>query len=103
MTPSKVYFTDLRTSYKKNLLDKLAGLLDIMDLKDMVPPRSLVAIKLHFGERGNVAFVRPNFIRRIVDYTRELGAYPFLTDTNTLYSGTLYIMHGVFQNSKTRA
>ena len=54
----------------------------------MVPPRSLVAIKLHFGERGNVAFVRPNFIRQIVDYTRELGAFPFLTDTNTLYSGT---------------
>jgi uncharacterized Fe-S center protein len=37
---------------------------------------------------GNLAFIRPNFIRRIVDYTKELGASPFLTDTNTLYAGT---------------
>jgi uncharacterized Fe-S center protein len=88
MAPSKVYFTDLRASFKKNLLSKLTALLESVDLKGIIPPRSLVAVKLHFGEMGNLAFIRPNFIRRIVDYTKELGASPFLTDTNTLYAGT---------------
>ena len=47
-----------------------------------------MAIKLHFGEKGNTAFIRPNFIRAIVDRVRSLGGHPFLTDANTLYAGT---------------
>ena len=85
---SKVFFSDLRASYKENLLSKVGRLLDSFDLKRMMPPRSLVAIKLHFGEKGNIAFIRPNFIRCIVDRIKTLGAAPFLTDTNTLYVGT---------------
>jgi uncharacterized Fe-S center protein len=88
MPSSKVYFADLRTSYKENLLEKFIRLIGILDLRDVVPPRSLVAIKLHFGEKGNTAFVRPLFIRKIVDYIKGLDASPFLTDTNTLYAGT---------------
>lgn len=85
---SKVYFADLRASPKENLLDKMVRLMDMIDLKSIVPPRSLVAIKLHFGEKGNLAFIRPNYIRRIVDYVKDLEANPFLTDSNTLYAGT---------------
>ncbi len=85
---SKVYFSDLRTSYKENLLSKLARLIDSGGLEDFITPRSLVAIKLHFGEKGNTAFIRPLFIRRIVDQVKDLGASPFLTDCNTLYAGT---------------
>jgi len=88
MEKSKVYFTDLRSSFTKNLLSKTTALMDIVDLKGAIAPRSLTAIKLHFGERGNLAFIRPNFIRRIVDYIKECEAFPFLTDTNTLYSGS---------------
>jgi hypothetical protein len=87
MEPSKVYFTDLRASFKTNLLSKVTSLLDNIELKGAVTPRGLTAIKLHFGEKGNLAFIRPNFIRRIVDYVVKCGASPFLTDTNTLYSG----------------
>lgn len=88
MSESMVYFADLRASPKENLLSKIGRLMDMMDLKDIVPPRSLVAIKLHFGEKGNLAFIRPNFIRKIVDRIKALGASPFLTDSNTLYAGT---------------
>jgi len=62
--------------------------MDESGFKDLIAPRSLVAIKLHFGEKGNTAFIRPVFIRRIVDRVKELGGIPFLTDTNTLYAGT---------------
>ena len=87
MESSKVYFADLRASFKRNLLSKVTSLLENLDLKGILSPRSLTAVKLHFGEKGNLAFIRPNFIRRIVDYIKECDAYPFLTDTNTLYSG----------------
>ena len=88
MSESKVYFADFRASVKENLLAKIVRLMDTLGLKEIVPPRSLVAIKLHFGEKGNLAFIRPNYIRQIVDYIKETGSSPFLTDSNTLYAGT---------------
>jgi len=88
MTTSIVYFTNLRSSYRDNLLSKLHRLLDHMNTRNCFTPRNLVAIKLHFGEKGNMAFVRPNYIRLIVDYIKGLGAQPFLTDTNSLYAGS---------------
>jgi uncharacterized Fe-S center protein len=88
MPSAKVYFSDLRASAKENILSKLGRLMDNGGIEEIIMPRSLVAIKLHFGERGNTAFVSPLFIRRIVDRVKELGAVPFLTDTNTLYAGT---------------
>jgi len=63
-------------------------LMDRCGLEDIMPHRGLVAIKLHFGEKGNTAFIRPLFIRPIVDSVKELGASPFLTDTHPLYAGT---------------
>ena len=88
MSTGKVYFTDMRSSAKENLLAKVVRLADRLDLKQIVPPRGLVAIKVHFGEKGNTAYIRPPFVRQIVDRVRALGALPFLTDANTLYVGT---------------
>jgi len=78
----------LRASAKENLLAKVVRLADMLDLKQIVPVRGLVAIKLHFGEKGNTAYIRPPFVRQIVDRVKALGAFPFLTDANTLYVGT---------------
>jgi len=88
VSTSKVYFTNLRASAKENLLAKVVRLANMLDLKQIIPPRGLVAIKLHFGEKGNTAYIRPTFIRQLVDRVRALGAFPFLTDANTLYAGT---------------
>jgi uncharacterized Fe-S center protein len=85
---AKVYFADLRTKVSRNLLDKVGELLDAVELSKRIKGKGTVAIKLHFGERGNTAYVRPVFLRRIVERVRELGGRPFLTDTNTLYGGT---------------
>ncbi|MFC1883342.1 DUF362 domain-containing protein [Thermodesulfobacteriota bacterium] len=57
-------------------------------MEKSIRPGNLVAVKLHFGEKGNSAFIRPVFIRQIVDNLKSMGAHPFLTDTNTLYAGT---------------
>ncbi|MDR0977289.1 MAG: DUF362 domain-containing protein [Prevotellaceae bacterium] len=87
MVPAKVYYTDLRTSPTSNLLDKMERLMrragfDKMPLKD-----SFVAIKIHFGEPGNLAYLRPNYAVRVGKILEAQGAKPFLTDCNTLYSG----------------
>ena len=88
MSKSEVYFMDIRASAKENLLGRVVRLADRLDLKQIVPARALVAIKLHFGEKGNTAYIRPTFVRQIVDRVKALGAFPFLTDANTLYAGT---------------
>jgi uncharacterized Fe-S center protein len=46
-----------------------------------------VAIKIHFGEPGNLAFLRPNFSKTVADRIKALGGMPFLTDSNTLSVG----------------
>ena len=48
---------------------------------------SFTAIKIHFGEPGNLAYIRPNYAARMANLLRSFGAKPFLTDCNTLYSG----------------
>ncbi len=45
-------------------------------------------MKIHFGESGNTAHIRPQLVRKIIDALKGLGAKPFLTDTNTLYVGS---------------
>ena len=83
-----VYFSDLKVQSGKTLLDKLDILLDRANLKEKIREKDLVAIKLHFGEKGNTAYVRPIFLRRVVDRVRQCKGKPFLTDTNTLYTGS---------------
>jgi uncharacterized Fe-S center protein len=88
MKPSTVYGMDLSAKWKENLLQKLGRLLERAGLARVVGRRDLVAVKLHFGETGNLAFIRPPFLRRIVEAVRAAGGEPFLTDANTLYAGT---------------
>ena len=87
MEKSKVYFTDLRTSPTSNLLDKMERLVKKAGIARLPLKDSFVAVKIHFGEPGNLAYIRPNYAARMADVLRGLGAKPFLTDCNTLYSG----------------
>ena len=63
---SKVYFIDFRADHQNNFMSKLERLLDACGLADMVGQRDLTAVKIHFGEMGNAAFIRPIYLRRIV-------------------------------------
>ena len=86
---SKVYFHNLRAKGdKSNRISKVADLFDKADLGQMIHDGDLTAIKLHFGERGNDGFISPVLVRPVVDRVKGRGGQPFLTDTNTLYSGS---------------
>lgn len=84
---SKVYFTDFRVKNGVNLLDKLRRLMLKANIKDIDFNNKFTAIKLHFGEPGNLAYLRPNYAKVVADLVKELGGKPFLTDCNTLYVG----------------
>lgn len=85
--PSKVFFTNFRTSMSENLLKKLQRLIVAAGIKGIDFSDKYVAIKIHFGEPGNLAYLRPNYAKVVVDLVKELGGKPFLTDCNTLYVG----------------
>ncbi len=87
MASSKVYFTDMHTCQGSNLLQKMEKLLRKAGLDRMDLDGKLVAVKLHFGEPGNLAYIRPNFAAVLVRMIKEKGGRPFLTDCNTLYMG----------------
>ncbi len=85
---SRVYFVDLHLKKKTTLLEKVDVLLEALELSGRFRKGALVAVKLHFGEEGNLAHLRPQWVRRVVEYLRRLEVKPFLTDTNTLYRGS---------------
>lgn len=87
MDKSKVYFTDFRARPGYNLLQKLQRLIKTAGIENINFENKYVAIKLHFGEPGNLAFLRPNYAKAVADVVKELGGKPFLTDCNTLYVG----------------
>ncbi len=82
-----VYFADLRTGAKENLFDKISRLMQCSGMSESISAGDLVAVKVHFGERGNHSFIRPVFLRRIVEELQKQKALPFLTDSSTLYPG----------------
>ena len=84
---SKVYFADLRADYHENLQQKLTRLMKTAGMGDIDFKDKYAAIKLHFGEPGNLAFLRPNWAKTVADFIKERGGKPFLTDCNTLYVG----------------
>lgn len=86
---SKVYFAGLRARREsESLLAKTARLFDRAGLGQIIAPGDLVGIKVHFGERGNTTFIRPIYVRQVVDRVRAAGGNPYLVDSNTLYIGS---------------
>ena len=88
MEKSKVYFTSFKTSFTENLMQKLARLVKTAGIENIDFQDHYAAIKIHFGEYGNLAFLRPNYAKVVADLCKEQGGMPFLTDCNTLYPGS---------------
>ncbi len=85
---SRVYYSNLRTTDNRSLLEKLDRLLEKSGFDTIDFNNHYAAIKLHFGESGNLAFLRPNWAKVVVDRVKKNGGKAFLTDCNTLYVGS---------------
>jgi uncharacterized Fe-S center protein len=105
MGTAKVYFTDMRCAVGESLLAKLDRLIVKAGIGGIDFKQKYAAIKIHFGEPGNLAFLRPNFAKVVADRIRALGGMPFLTDCNTLYVGrrnnALVHLDAAFENGYT--
>lgn len=84
---SKVYFWNLRASMKAPFELRMKRLLKQTKINDHFSTGDLVALKIHFGEKGVTGFLRPPWLKPIIDFIKKTGAKPFLTDASTLYVG----------------
>ncbi len=87
MEPSKVYFVDMVAKPDRNMLDKLNILLERAGAGSLDYKDKFSAIKIHFGEPGNLAYIRPNYVAVVSAFIKARGGRPYLTDANTLYTG----------------
>ena len=86
---AQVYCTDFRTkAFGDGLPTKLQKLMKKAGIGQIDMDGKFVAIKMHFGELGNVSYLRPNYARAVVEVVKKLGGKPFLTDCNTMYPGS---------------
>ena len=69
------------------MLKKLEKLVMAAGIENIDFKKKFTAINVHFGEPGNLAFIRPNYASKVVKIIKQMGGKPFLTDANTLYSG----------------
>ena len=84
---SQVCFADMHAKAGDSILAKFERLIekagiDQIDFKD-----KFVAVKVHVGEVGNMAFLRHQYAKVLCDHIKARGGKPFLTDCNTLYVG----------------
>lgn len=86
---SKVYFTNLSSkSGDDNLLCRIRNLFEKAGAGISYKKGELIALKVHFGEKGLDTFIRPVQVSPIAEAVKEAGGKPFLADTNTLYTGS---------------
>lgn len=87
MAESNVFFTSMRVAPDDSVPAKLLRLLKAAGLKDLDLKDKYVAIKTHFGEQGNVTYLKPIYTRTIAKEIKRQGGKPFVTDCSTLYGG----------------
>ena len=73
MEKSKVYFTDFRATNGQTLLQKLEKLMIRAGMEQIDFENKFGAIKIHFGEPGNLAYLRPNYAKVVADLVKKTG------------------------------
>ncbi|MBN2509602.1 MAG: DUF362 domain-containing protein [Spirochaetales bacterium] len=84
---STVFFTTMATRQGNSLEHKFIRMLRKTGIEGLISPGDLVAIKVHVGEQQNLGYLNQNYARLVVEEVKKAGGKPFLTDTNTLYTG----------------
>jgi uncharacterized Fe-S center protein len=86
--PSNVFLTEITTQTEQDQWhQKTQKLLRSVGIKNAISPNQLVAVKMHFGEKGNVTHLQPRHIEPIIRAVKRYQARPFLMDTSVLYRG----------------
>ncbi|MFX0045089.1 MAG: DUF362 domain-containing protein [Candidatus Hermodarchaeota archaeon] len=87
MSKSIVYFSDRNAKTYYNMLDKLEDIFNSLGLDKEIQPGEKVMIKTHYGQYGNTNYLRPAYVRKVVDLVHAAGAHPFVAETTGLGYG----------------
>lgn len=81
MAKPRVFFTDRKAEPYYNMLDKLEHVLKELGLPQAIGEGDKVMIKTHFGQWGNTNYIRPAYVRKVVELVRSKGAEPFVAES----------------------
>ncbi|NLT95562.1 MAG: DUF362 domain-containing protein [Clostridia bacterium] len=85
---SKVWFAPLSTEQETNIIsNKVMALYHAAGFDRIFKPNEFTAVKIHFGEKNNTGYIKPQWIKPLLEQIKIHGSKVFLTDTNTLYRG----------------
>jgi len=85
---SRVYFIPAnKQDGDKSLAEKAEKLYLELGLNQKIEKDSFVALKIHFGEKGNTGYIKPAWLDRIIRQLQSKTPRAYFTDTNTLYVG----------------
>ncbi len=85
---SRVYFVRAEGTEAANALgQKARAVLAPTGFLERLAPEDFVALKIHFGEKGNAGHIQPAWIADLTSEIARKAPRTFLTDSNTLYTG----------------
>jgi len=87
--PSEVFFLPAEEKEGHEILaDKTKRIYEALGLENTLDEDSFVGIKIHFGEKGNTGYIKPEWLKHLIDKLKKRKSKIYMTDTNTLYRGS---------------
>ena len=84
-----VYFIPAKEDESaQSLSEKTKKLFQRLNFIEHIDKNSFVALKIHFGEKGNKGYIKPLWLLDTINAIKGRSKRVFLTDTNTLYVGS---------------
>ncbi|MCD6515996.1 MAG: DUF362 domain-containing protein [Candidatus Aminicenantes bacterium] len=88
MTSSNVFLIPAREDEgTQRLSEKTKKIFQRLNFTEHIEKNSFVALKIHFGEKGNKGHIKPLWLLDTINVIKSRSNRVFLTDTNTLYVG----------------
>jgi hypothetical protein len=86
---SRVFFIRATRQEDPQLIARKAKAIYLaLGLNEKIEAEDFVALKIHFGEKGNTGHIKPRWITGIIDEVLKKSQRAFLSDSNTLYIGS---------------
>lgn len=85
---SQVYFIPAaREEGTEIIAAKAERIYLVTGFQDRLNQNDFVGLKIHFGEKGNTGYIKPAWLKKMINRIKEKTSRAFFTDNNTLYLG----------------